>query len=38
MQKARRIRDLQVLEGKKLVELSCTQLQGMADEVSCDLL
>ena len=38
LQKAQAIRDEQVRKGENRVELAYAQLQGMADELSCELV
>lgn len=38
VEKARKIRDTQAAAGTPLIELAYCQLQGMADEISCELV
>ncbi|GAD93366.1 conserved hypothetical protein [Paecilomyces variotii No. 5] len=38
VQKARALRNQQVREGKPLIEMAYGQLQGMADDISCELV
>ncbi|KAL1858689.1 proline dehydrogenase [Paecilomyces lecythidis] len=38
VKKARALRDQQIREGKPLIEMAYGQLQGMADDISCELV